>query len=54
MYRLETTPDFDKDLKAIERDVANRISKKLEWLSKNPESLRFPTPSQLWFLRKST
>ena len=55
MYRLETTPDFDKDLKAIERDVANRISKKLEWLSKNPESLRFPlkhAPKDLRGLQK--
>jgi len=42
MYRLETSPDFEKDFKALERDVANRISKKLEWLSQNPGALRFP------------
>jgi len=42
MYRLETTPDFERDLKTLERDIAQRISKKLEWLSQNPEALRFP------------
>jgi len=55
MYRLETTPDFDKDFKAIGRDVANRISKKPEWLSQNPEALRFPlkhAPKDLQGLQK--
>ena len=42
MYRLETTPDFDSDFKSLDSDVAERISKKLEWLSANPEALRFP------------
>jgi len=42
MYRLETTPDFEKDFKSLERDNANRVVKKLEWLSQNPEVLRFP------------
>ncbi len=33
MYRIETTPDFDKDFKSLDREVALRILKKLDWLS---------------------
>jgi len=42
MYRLDTTSDFDRDFKSLDHDIAERISKKLEWLSANPQSLRFP------------
>ena len=42
MYRIDTTPDFEKEFKSLDREVAERISKKLEWLSANPEELRFP------------
>lgn len=42
MYRIETTPDFDKDFKSLDREVALRILKKLDWLSQHPEVLRFP------------
>lgn len=42
MYRIETTSDFDKDLKKLDRDISSRILKKLEWLSQHPEVLRFP------------
>ncbi len=42
MYRVETTPDFDKDIKGLNREVALRILEKLDWLSQHPEVLRFP------------
>lgn len=42
MYRLETTPEFDKDFKKLERETALRILKKMEWLSKHPEVLKSP------------
>ncbi len=42
MYRVETTPDFDKDIKSLNREIALRILKKLDWLSQHPEVLRFP------------
>ena len=42
MYRIATTPEFDADLKRLDRDIARRIIKKLEWLSHHPETLRFP------------
>jgi len=42
VYRIETTPAFDKDLKNLDRDTALRIFKKLEWLSQHPEAVRFP------------
>ncbi len=41
MYRLETTPDFDRDFKGLDREIATRILKKLEWLRQHPEVLRF-------------
>lgn len=42
MYQIKTTPDFDKDLKNLDRSIAARIIKKLEWLSQHPEVLKFP------------
>ena len=42
MYRIVTTPEFDADLKKLDRDVARRIVKKLEWASHHSETLRFP------------
>ena len=41
MYRLDTTPDFDRDFKALDREIATRLLKKLEWLKQHPEILRF-------------
>ena len=40
MYRIETTPDFDKDFKSLDREVALRILEKLDWLSQHPEVLQ--------------
>ncbi|MBI4788000.1 MAG: type II toxin-antitoxin system RelE/ParE family toxin [Chloroflexi bacterium] len=41
MYTLETTPQFDADIRALDSSVARRILKKLKWLAENPQSLRF-------------
>ena len=41
MYRLETTRDFDRDFKGLDREIAKRILKKLEWLKQHPEVLHF-------------
>ncbi len=42
MYRIETTPEFDEDLHNLDRAVAQRIIRKMEWLVEHPEALRFP------------
>ena len=41
MYKIETTPTFEKDIKSISREVAARIINKIEWLAGHPELLRF-------------
>ena len=41
MYRVETTQDFDRDFKGLDREIAERILKKLEWLKQHPEVLRY-------------
>lgn len=42
MYRVETTPEFDEDLGSLDRAIAQRIIRKVEWLAEHPETLRFP------------
>ena len=42
MYRIKTTPTFDKDIKKLDRQIAKRIIQKIEYLAKAPELLRFP------------
>ncbi|GAB4545435.1 MAG: hypothetical protein Fur0020_14510 [Thermodesulfovibrionia bacterium] len=42
MYRIETTRDFDRDIKAIEPPTAARIIKKMEWLARHPELMKHP------------
>ena len=42
MYRIEFTPTFEKDFKALDKSIAKRIVRKLEWLQEHPESLRYP------------
>jgi len=42
MYQIKTTPTFDKDLKKLDRQIAKRIIKKIEFLAKNPKLLRYP------------
>jgi len=42
LYRVVTTQQFDEDFRQLDHDVAVRVISKIEWLSKNPEVLRFP------------
>lgn len=42
MYRIDTTPDFDRDIKTLDPPVAARIIKKIEWIAKHPELLKYP------------
>jgi mRNA interferase RelE/StbE len=37
MYQIKTTPTFDKDLRKLDRQVAKRIIKKIEWLASQSE-----------------
>ena len=55
MYRIRTTPTFDKDIKKLDRQVAKRIIKKIEWIisqSKIPTSLIRYLPKDLEGLQK--
>jgi len=42
MYRIETTPEFDQDLGSLDRAVARRVIRKVEWLAEHPAALRSP------------
>ena len=42
MYRIETTPHFDSDLRRLDHTTAARIVEAIEWLADHPEALRFP------------
>lgn len=42
MYRIETTPEFDEDLRNLDHAVARRVIAKVEWLAEHPEALRSP------------
>lgn len=42
MYRIETAPEFDKDIGNLDLAIAQRIIRKVEWLARHPEVLRFP------------
>jgi hypothetical protein len=33
VYRISTTPDFDRDITALDPPVAARIIMKIEWLA---------------------
>jgi mRNA interferase RelE/StbE len=55
VYRIETTPEFDEDLSDLDRSVAQRVVRKIEWLAEHPEALRFPLrhlPEDLMGLHK--
>lgn len=41
MYRVETTPEFDDDLRKLDKGIAAQILKKIEWFSNHPEAIRF-------------
>jgi len=54
-YGILTTPDFDRDLAKLDRQVAGRIAKKLEWLACHPDLLSQPLrnlPARLARLQK--
>jgi len=42
VYRIETTPEFDEDLRNLEREIAQRVIRKVEWLAQHPEALQLP------------
>jgi len=42
MYQVETTPDFDEDIEALDKPVAARIINKIEWLAGHPDLLKNP------------
>jgi len=42
VYRIETTPEFDEDLNRLDRTVAQRIIRKVEWLAEHHEVLCYP------------
>lgn len=55
MYRIDTTPEFDRDIKALDKPTAARIINKIEWLSLNPDVLKHPLkhmPADLKGLQK--
>lgn len=43
MYRVELTPEAFKELSQLDPVVAQRISRKIDWLSRNLDSLN-PEP----------
>ncbi|MBI3358606.1 MAG: type II toxin-antitoxin system RelE/ParE family toxin [Nitrospirae bacterium] len=55
MYRITTTPEFDKDIKALDKPATVRIINKIEWLSLNPQAIKYPLkhmPADLKGLQK--
>jgi mRNA interferase RelE/StbE len=41
-YRVEVTPEFEKDLARLDPETASRIRTKIGWLAGHPEA--FPAP----------
>jgi len=54
VYRLETTQDFDRDFKGLDREIAERILKKLDWLKQHPEVLRYQLKNPNVFIESHT
>ncbi|MBI4824139.1 MAG: type II toxin-antitoxin system RelE/ParE family toxin [Nitrospirae bacterium] len=55
MYRIDTTPDFDKDIKSLDSSTASRIIKKIEWLACHPDLMKHPMkylPKEMKSLQK--
>lgn len=40
MYQIKTTPTFDDDFKKLDRQVAKRISEKIEHLALHPQLIK--------------
>jgi mRNA-degrading endonuclease RelE of RelBE toxin-antitoxin system len=54
-YRVEVTPEFERDLAHLAPETARRILKKIEWLAARPETIPAPMkhlPRDLAGLRK--
>ncbi len=55
MYQIKTTPSFDKDIKKLNSQIAERIIEKLDFLAENPDFLNKSVkylPKDLEGLRK--
>ena len=55
MYKIKTTPPFDEDLKKLDRQVAERVTEKIEYLAYHPELIKSPVkylPKHLAGLKK--
>ena len=42
VYRIETTPRFERDFNKLDAAVARRIAKKLDYLAAQPETVSQP------------
>lgn len=54
-YRVEVTPEFERDLAHLAPQTRERICSKIEWLAEHPEALPSPMkhlPRDLAGLRK--
>ena len=54
-YRLEVTPEFERDLARLDDQTRDRILTKVEWLAAHPEAIPAPLkhmPRDLVGLRK--
>ena len=55
MYKIRTTPTFERDIKKLDRSIARRIIEKIEQLDNTPEILKHPVkylPKDLEGLQK--
>jgi len=55
VYRIETTPQFEKDFDRVDRAVARRVMKKIDQLAAHPELVSQPLrnpPADLAGIRK--
>ncbi len=54
-YRIETTPEFDRDFARLDPETARRIKAKIGWLAEHPDAIPAPMkhlPRDLAGLRK--
>jgi mRNA-degrading endonuclease RelE of RelBE toxin-antitoxin system len=41
-FRIEQTPEFERDFARLDPEIARRIRRKVSWLAEHPEAI--PTP----------
>ncbi len=41
-YRVEVTPEFERDFGRLDPETAHRIRAKIEWLAEHPEAIPAP------------